>query len=145
MKSARSLAAAYLLFSLLAFCAAAQTNKITAREAKDRVREVQTVCGKVVSTHFAERSKGQPTFLDLDEPYPKEIFTILIWGSDRAKFGGLAAAGVPQLMGPRRRLLQTYAKAITEYRRDGSKKLEEYRQSKVTNENTPRVTNSRIN
>jgi hypothetical protein len=25
--------------------------------------------------------------MNLDEPFPKEIFTILIWGSDRAKFG----------------------------------------------------------
>jgi hypothetical protein len=72
---------------VLAFCTAAQTNKITASEAKNHVSEVQTVCGKVASTHYATRSKGQPTFLNLDEPYPKEIFTILIWGSDRSKFG----------------------------------------------------------
>ncbi|MGA8678020.1 MAG: hypothetical protein WB621_22625 [Candidatus Acidiferrales bacterium] len=26
-------------------------------------------------------------FLDLDEPRPKTIFTILIWKSDREKFG----------------------------------------------------------
>ena len=25
--------------------------------------------------------------MDLDEPYPRQIFTILIWGSDRPKFG----------------------------------------------------------
>ena len=73
-----------LLFTSVAWT---QTNKITAREAKDHVGEVQTVCGKVASTHFASGSKGQPTFLNLDEPYPKEVFTILIWGSDRAKFG----------------------------------------------------------
>jgi hypothetical protein len=42
---------------------------------------------KVVSTHYASSSKGQPTFLNLDELYPKEVFTILIWGSDRTKFG----------------------------------------------------------
>jgi len=72
---------------LFAFCAAAQSNKITAREAKDHIGEAQTVCGKVASTHFASKSKGEPTFLNLDEPYPKEVFTILIWGSDRAKFG----------------------------------------------------------
>ena len=60
---------------------------ITATEAKDHVRENRTVCGKVVSTHFASKTKGEPTFLNLDEPYPKEVFTILIWGSDRAKFG----------------------------------------------------------
>jgi hypothetical protein len=70
-----------------AFCAAGQSGKITAAQAKDHIGEVQTVCGKVASAHFADRSKGQPTFLNLDEPYPKEIFTILIWGSDRAKFG----------------------------------------------------------
>jgi hypothetical protein len=77
-----------LLVSLVfAFCTAAQSGKITAGQAKDHIGEVQTVCGKVANTHFAARSKGQPTFLNLDEPYPKEIFTILIWGSDRAKFG----------------------------------------------------------
>jgi len=37
--------------------------------------------------HSAKNSKGEPTFLNLDGPYPKEIFTILIWGSDRGKFG----------------------------------------------------------
>lgn len=78
---------ALLTVLLLTSVAWTQTNKITAREAKDHVGEVQTVCGKVASTHFASGSKGQPTFLNLDEPYPKEVFTILIWGSDRAKFG----------------------------------------------------------
>lgn len=76
-----------ILFVLFACSTAAQTNKITAAEAKDHVGETRTVCGKVVSTHYASGSKGQPTFLNLDEPYPKEVFTILIWGSDRAKFG----------------------------------------------------------
>src|SRR5271163_317841 len=78
---------ALLTVLLFASVAGAQTNKITAREAQDHVGEVQTVCGKVAGTHFAPGSKGQPTFLNLDEPYPKEVFTILIWGSDRAKFG----------------------------------------------------------
>ena len=78
-----------LLFAiaLVALCTAAQTNKITAAEAKDHVGETRTVCGQVASTHYAVRTKGQPTFLNLDEPYPRQIFTILIWGSDRAKFG----------------------------------------------------------
>jgi hypothetical protein len=87
MKSPRLLITTCFLFLLLSFSTAAQTNKITAAEAKDHVGETRTVCGKVASTHFAAKSKGQPTFLNLDEPYPKEIFTILIWGSDRAKFG----------------------------------------------------------
>ena len=87
MKSSRSLTAAYFFFVMLTFSTAAQTTKITAAEAKDHVGEVRTVCGKVASAHFAAKSKGQPTFLNLDEPYPKEVFAILIWGSDRANFG----------------------------------------------------------
>jgi len=31
--------------------------------------------------------KGQPTFINLDKPYPNQIFTIVIFGSDRPKFG----------------------------------------------------------
>jgi hypothetical protein len=87
MKPARLSISSSALSLLLTFSTAAQTNKITAAEAKDHVGEVRTVCGKVASTHYASGSKGQPTFLNLDEPYPKEVFTILIWGSDRANFG----------------------------------------------------------
>lgn len=65
----------------------AQAGHLTATEAKNHVGERATVCGQVVSTHYAARTKGGPTFLNLDEPYPRQIFTILIWGSDRAKFG----------------------------------------------------------
>jgi len=65
----------------------AQTKTITAKEAKDHVREAATVCGFVASARYADRTNGQPTFLNLDEPYPHQIFTVLIWGSDRAKFG----------------------------------------------------------
>jgi hypothetical protein len=68
-------------------CLQAQTERITAAEAKDHIGDRATVCGKVASTHYAKNAKGEPTFLNLDEPYPKEIFTILIWGSDRHKFG----------------------------------------------------------
>jgi hypothetical protein len=61
-------------------------NSISAPEAKKHIGENATVCGLVVSTHFAANSRGRPTFLNLDQPYPNQIFTIVIWGSDRAKF-----------------------------------------------------------
>ena len=61
--------------------------KLTTGEAKDHAGESATVCGKVVSSHFAANSKGTPTFLNLDEPYPKEVFTIVIWGENLPKFG----------------------------------------------------------
>ncbi len=59
---------------------------ITAKQAAQHVGEVQTVRGVVVSARYAEMSKGQPTFLNLDQPYPDAIFTVVIWGSDRRKF-----------------------------------------------------------
>lgn len=45
-----------------------------------------TVCGKVAGTQYARKIKGQPTLLHMGKPYPEHIFTIVIWGSDRAKF-----------------------------------------------------------
>src|SRR5271165_4243342 len=65
----------------------AQTGHLTPAEAKNHIGERAVVCGNVVSTHYSAKTKGEPTFLNLDEPYPKQIFTILIWGSDRPKFG----------------------------------------------------------
>jgi len=64
----------------------AQASYLKPAEAKNHVGETATVCGTVVSTHYAARTKGNPTFINLDEPYPNQIFTILIWGSDRPKF-----------------------------------------------------------
>ena len=71
-----------------------QTNEETSNahheaEAKNHVEEKATVCGNVVSARFAKDSKGQPTFLNLDEPYPNHIFTIVVWGSNRDKFGDI--------------------------------------------------------
>lgn len=79
-----------LVLTLLAFAPVrAQSGRLTAADAKNHVGEKATVCGKVVSARFAKESKGQPTFLNLDEPFPNHIFTIVIWGSDREKFGAI--------------------------------------------------------
>jgi hypothetical protein len=77
-----------LLLSLgaLAHPAFAQ-KRLSAGEAKNHVGETATVCGEVASTRYASSTKGHPTFLNLDKPYPNHIFTIVIWGSDRGKFG----------------------------------------------------------
>jgi DNA/RNA endonuclease YhcR with UshA esterase domain len=81
-----------LLSCLLGLATALQPQQssaqtIRAGDAKNHIGETATVCGKVASTRYAAGSRGQPTFLNLDEPYPRQIFTILIWGSDRPKFG----------------------------------------------------------
>ena len=59
---------------------------ISPEEAINHIGQPATVCGIVSSTHFASRNKGQPTFLHLNRPYPNQIFTIVIWGSDRSSF-----------------------------------------------------------
>lgn len=61
--------------------------EIGAEEAAKHVGESATVCGVVESARYSERSKAQPTFLNLGRPYPNQVFTVLIFGSDRAKFG----------------------------------------------------------
>jgi hypothetical protein len=86
MKASRFLLLLALCF-VASFPVQSQTKQITAAEAKDHVGETATVCGQVASTRYADRSKGQPTFMNLDKPYPNAVFTIVIWGADRAKFG----------------------------------------------------------
>jgi DNA/RNA endonuclease YhcR with UshA esterase domain len=71
---------------LLATTSVLAQKTLTATEAKAHVGEQATVCGKVVSTRWAESSHGSPTFLNFDQPYPDQVFTVVIWGSDRSKF-----------------------------------------------------------
>ncbi len=75
-----------ILFAGTSLCWAGDKT-ISAKDASAYVGKTATVCGYVASAKYAYRSKGQPTFLNLDEPYPRQIFTVLIWGSDRPAFG----------------------------------------------------------
>jgi hypothetical protein len=75
----------FLLVALLAQTASA-ANTLTADEAKNHIGETATVCGMVASPHYAEQTKGSPTFVNIDNPYPNQVFTILIWGEDLPKF-----------------------------------------------------------
>jgi hypothetical protein len=72
----------------LALCATPvfADQKLSAQEARQHVGEQATVCGVVASGRYAARSRGQPTFLNFDAPYPNAVFTVLIWGEDRPKF-----------------------------------------------------------
>lgn len=62
-------------------------------EAKNHIGERTTVCGKVASKRTASSSRGNPTFINLDAPYPNEDFTILIWGDDRPSVGQMPRVG----------------------------------------------------
>ena len=78
MKSAfYALIFSFVLMASIAFSA----DTISPEDAINHIGQQATVCGNVASTHFSSRSKGQPTFINLNRPYPNQIFTILIWGS----------------------------------------------------------------
>jgi len=64
------------------------SGSVSAAEAAAHVSTVAKVCGSVASATYAESSSGSPTFLNLDKPYPNEVFTIVIWEEDRALYGG---------------------------------------------------------
>ena len=74
-----------LCLMLVSHCVAAPLT-LSTTEAKKHVGENATVCGLVVDVHFASGSKGLPTFVNLDKPFPNQIFTVLIWGDDLPKF-----------------------------------------------------------
>jgi len=71
---------------LLAASASGAAGELSTAEARRHVGERATVCGRVESSHYAATSRGRPTFLDLDQPYPDQPFTVVIWGTDRPKF-----------------------------------------------------------
>ena len=86
-----------LLFLLIAVSACKQktveleftppANAIAAAEAVEHIGEERTVYGLVVRAEYYSWVRWQPTFINLDEPQPDQIFTVVIWGIDREKFG----------------------------------------------------------
>lgn len=71
---------------LQAWSASAAT--LTPEQAAKHVGETTTVCGTVASAHLPQRPR-ESILTDLDKRYPDQIFTIVILGRDRAKFGTL--------------------------------------------------------
>ena len=84
MKRFKLLLIKALLVGLVSIAYAQET--IAPENGAKFIGQQKTLCGTVASAHYATRSKGQPTFLNLNKPYPNQVFTVLIWGSDRGKF-----------------------------------------------------------
>jgi len=75
-----------VVFFLGSLSTAFAQETVTPEDAAKFIGQQKTVCGKVASDHFADGSKGHPTFINLDKPHPNQVFTVLIWGSDRGEF-----------------------------------------------------------
>ncbi len=76
----------FLAVPIITSVSYAQEKYITDKDAAKHVGEVLTVCGTVFSAEYATEINRHPTFLYFDQPFPNQIFTIVIWGADRAKF-----------------------------------------------------------
>jgi DNA/RNA endonuclease YhcR with UshA esterase domain len=60
--------------------------EVPVAEAGRHVGELARVCGQVASVAHMASVNGQPTFLNLDRPYPDQVFTVVIWGRSRSRF-----------------------------------------------------------
>jgi DNA/RNA endonuclease YhcR with UshA esterase domain len=58
----------------------------TAKQAASHIGEKITVCGKVASSIFLHKSRSKVTLLNIDQPYPDQIFTVVIPYKSRIKF-----------------------------------------------------------
>jgi hypothetical protein len=56
-------------------------------DAASHIGETATVCGLVPSAKFEAHARAQPTLLDLGKSYPHAVFTAVIYGDHRSKFG----------------------------------------------------------
>jgi hypothetical protein len=64
-----------------------RAQSVAAPDAMEYVGQTATVCGVVASARYSARTKARPTFLNLDQPYPRQVFTVVIFGDERPKFG----------------------------------------------------------
>jgi DNA/RNA endonuclease YhcR with UshA esterase domain len=56
-------------------------------DAAGHIGETATVCGVVAFAEYEVNEQNQPTLLDLGQPHPNAIFTAVIYGDNRQKFG----------------------------------------------------------
>lgn len=69
------------------WAAAAGAAPLSPESAAGHIGETATVCGVVASAEYEADQQDQPTLLDLGKPHPNAIFTAVIYGANRAKFG----------------------------------------------------------
>ena len=56
-------------------------------DAESHIGETATVCGVVASAEYEPNERSQLTLLDLGKSSPSGVFTVVIHGIDREKFG----------------------------------------------------------
>lgn len=110
---ALGMAGALFCFLCWSSSVSADTPWFSPFDAKNQVGKTVWICGAVGSARQARSVSGEPTYINLGPGYPDQVFTVVIWGSDRHKFeyrpenldGGLCVrgrvgmyAGTPQIV-----------------------------------------------
>lgn len=79
-----------VLFTLTLFVCqfawASRPSGIAAKHAFKRIGDRTTVCGEVARANYRKGSGREPTFLNMADTYPKQPFTVVIWGESRDQF-----------------------------------------------------------
>ncbi|HEX4309419.1 MAG TPA: hypothetical protein VHZ25_05280 [Acidobacteriaceae bacterium] len=85
----------FIVFGLAVPLASAQAVQpvLTTAEAAKHVGENRTVCGDIVNEHTASSAHGAPLFIDIDQPYPNQIFDLVIWGDNKDDVGKIPEKG----------------------------------------------------
>ena len=87
MDTMRKLSIAFIVAGLLSGPAQAQKEDIVrAHQAIEHAGEYAMVCGVVASARYNRDSKGAPTYLNFDKPYPDQDFSAIIFGKNRKNF-----------------------------------------------------------
>lgn len=73
-------------FLFIAIAAFSQVEIKTAAELKEHVGDSIKYCGKVASAKLMDRTLHTPTFINMDNPYPNQTLTVVVWGDDRKNF-----------------------------------------------------------
>jgi hypothetical protein len=74
------------LFVALASICYSQVEIKSATELRDHVGDSVKYCGKVATARLMDRMMNAPAFLNIDEAYPNQTLTVVVWASDRKNF-----------------------------------------------------------
>lgn len=96
-KTDKTMKNSFILIIVLLFAASGCAQTVSPAQAKDYVDKKVTVCGLVSDVYVS--TKGQaPTFLHFGGKHPNELFSVVVYKDDLAKFtnplGGLANKNV---------------------------------------------------
>src|SRR4051812_10717422 len=75
-----------LFFVAISTVTYSQVEVKSATDLKAHVGDSIKYCGKVATARLMDRMMNAPAFLNIDEAYPHQTFTVVVWAADRKNF-----------------------------------------------------------